>query len=71
MILEPELVESATRRAALRGFGLVEPETRLFWRAAVLAAGPTAMLALALALFLLRRRRPAQVAYATRDGGRG
>ena len=67
MTLEPELVESATRRAVPRGFGLVEPETRPLWRAVVLAAGPTAMLVLALALFLLRRRRPAQIAY----GGRG
>ena len=71
MTLEPELVESATRRAVARGFGLVEPETRLLWRAVVLAAGPTAMLVLALALFLLRRRRPVLVAYATGDGGRG
>jgi hypothetical protein len=68
LALEPELAAVATRRARAPGFGYVAPERRLALRAAVLGAGPLALLALALGLSLARR--PAGRHPGPRRGGR-
>jgi hypothetical protein len=60
LALPSELAAIARRRPVLRGFGFVEPRTRLVWRSIVLGAPPLALLGLAALLGLLRRagRRP-------------
>jgi hypothetical protein len=55
---EGDLAELATRTRTPPGFGLVEPRARLAWRAAVVAAGPVALVLCALAFAALRRRAP-------------
>jgi hypothetical protein len=57
----PELAELATRARVPRGLGLVEPRTRLFWRAAVIAGGPFLLGLAAAGLAALRRRAPVRI----------
>src|SRR5262249_21824554 len=59
LVLEPELAAVATRARATRGLGLVAPETRLVWRALVIAGGPALLVLGAAAVALARRRAPA------------
>ncbi|MEM7306496.1 MAG: Gldg family protein [Planctomycetota bacterium] len=58
MALPPELGAIALRRPAIRGFGFVEPETKLRWRTLVVASPPAALLVLGLVVAFLRRRAP-------------
>jgi hypothetical protein len=53
----PELAALATRIRVAPGFGYVEPEARLAWRAAVIGGPPAALLALAALVALARRPR--------------
>ena len=52
-----DLARVATRRRAERGYGLVEPDVRLRWRALVLGAFPLALLAFGLVRALVLRPR--------------
>ncbi len=51
-----DLCQIATRHRTLRGFGYVEPRSRLLWRGVVVAGGPLALLALGGLAALLRSR---------------
>lgn len=57
LALPEALAEVATRRPVSRGFGLLEPERKLAWRAAVVLAVPVVYLLAAGLLGLVRRRR--------------
>jgi hypothetical protein len=56
LALPPELAALATRRKVERGFGLVEPGRKLWWRNVVVGTVPLALVAIALARALREAR---------------
>ena len=59
LALPQNLATIATRRSVAPGFGLLEAEEKLAWRAAIIGTGPLLVILLALGVGLWRRRRPA------------
>jgi hypothetical protein len=61
LALDENLASVAVRRPVARGFGLVDPDATVFWRAAV-QASPALLLGFAIVWILARRGRPAKAA---------